>query len=137
YLFHSYDAATPLEEALEAMTRVVQSGKVRVAGCSNFTAEQLRSALELSQSDGLVRLEVIQPNYSLVCREIEQDLLPLCRAQGIAVVTYSPLGAGFLTGKYTPQRSAIPKGTRFDVIEGHADIYFNERNFRVVEQLRQ
>jgi aryl-alcohol dehydrogenase-like predicted oxidoreductase len=55
----------------------------------------------------------------------------------VAVVTYSPLGAGFLTGKYTPDRKAIPKGTRFDVIEGHADIYFSDRNFRVVERLRQ
>jgi aryl-alcohol dehydrogenase-like predicted oxidoreductase len=137
YLFHSYDANTHLEEALEAMTRVIQAGKVRVAGCSNFSAEQIRSALEISRQKSLARMEVTQPNYNLVCREIEQDLLPLCREHDVAVVTYSPLGAGFLTGKYTPDRKAIPKGTRFDVIEDHADIYFSERNFRVVERLRQ
>jgi aryl-alcohol dehydrogenase-like predicted oxidoreductase len=137
YLFHSYDSNTPLEEALEAMTRVIRAGKVRAAGCSNFSADQLRAALEISRQKGLARMEVTQPNYNLVCREIEQDLIPLCREQEVAVVTYSPLGAGFLTGKYTPDRKAIPKGTRFDVIEDHADIYFSERNFRVVERLRQ
>jgi aryl-alcohol dehydrogenase-like predicted oxidoreductase len=137
YLFHSYDPNTPLEEALEAMTRVIQAGKIRAAGCSNFAADQLRSTLQISRRNGLARMEVTQPNYNLVCREIEADLLPLCREQDVAVITYSPLGAGFLTGKYTPDRKAIPKGTRFDVIEDHADIYFSERNFRVVDRLRQ
>lgn len=136
YLFHSYDAETPLEEALEAMTAVVRSGKVRVAGCSNFSAPQLQASLDIGREMDLTRLAVIQPNYSLVCREIEVDLLPVCRREQIAVITYSPLGAGFLSGKYSPDRSTLPKGSRFDVIEGHADVYFSDRNFMVVERLR-
>ncbi len=136
YMFHSFDADTPLEESLTAMTEALRRGKVHAIGCSNFTADQLRSALEVSRRLGLQRLEAVQPNYSLVARDIEQDLLPLCRKEQVAAVTYSPLGAGFLSGKYTADRHAFPKGSRFHVIPAHADVYFSERNFRVVEQLR-
>jgi aryl-alcohol dehydrogenase-like predicted oxidoreductase len=135
YLFHSFDAKTPLEEGLEALTRAVEQGKVRVAGCSNFSATQVREGLAISSSRGLQRLEEVQPPYSLVERSIESDLLPLCAQEQIAVVSYSPLGAGFLSGKY--ERSSIPKGSRFDVIPGHADIYFTDQKFAIVERLRQ
>jgi aryl-alcohol dehydrogenase-like predicted oxidoreductase len=137
YMFHSFDPETPLEESLTAMTEAVRRGKVRTIGCSNFTADQLSSALEVSPRLGLQRLEAVQPNYSLVARDIEEDLLPLCRKEQVAAVTYSPLGAGFLSGKYTADRSAFPKGSRFHVIPAHADVYFSERNFGVVEQLRK
>ena len=136
YLFHSYDAGTPLAEAMEAMTEAVVSGAARVAGCSNFSYEQLRDAVRLSREQGLAPLEVMQPVYNLVRREIERDVLPLCRAEDIAPVTYSPLGAGFLTGKYTAG-TAAPAGTRFDVIPGHMKEYFSERNFRTVERLKE
>jgi aryl-alcohol dehydrogenase (NADP+) len=135
YLFHSYDRATPLDEAMGAMTEAARSGAVRAAGCSNFNFEQLREALALTGAHGLSRMEVIQPVYNLVRREIERDILPLCRENGIAPVIYSPLGAGFLAGKYAPG-SAPPKGARFDVIPGHADEYFSVRNFAIVERLR-
>jgi aryl-alcohol dehydrogenase-like predicted oxidoreductase len=137
YLFHSYDPAVSLEESLEAMDFVVKAGKVRVAGCSNFSLAQLREALEISQNRGLARLEVIQPIYNLAYPEIENDLLPFCRKEQIAAVTYSPLGAGFLSGKYSPDRNLFPKGTRFDVMPDHADEYFSETNFELVEHLRQ
>ncbi len=137
YLFHKYDPNVPLEEGLAALDQGEKSGKIRCSGCSNFSADQLSAALGLHREKGLPRLEVIQPIYNLACREIEDDLLPLCRQQKIGVVTYSPLGAGFLAGKYTTDHSRIPKGTRFDVIPGHVDIYFHERSFRVVERLRQ
>ena len=88
-----------------------------------------------SSSRGLQRLEEVQPPYSLVERSIESDLLPLCAQEQIAVVSYSPLGAGFLSGKY--ERRLIPKGSRFDVIPGHADIYFTDQKFAIVERLRQ
>jgi aryl-alcohol dehydrogenase-like predicted oxidoreductase len=136
-MFHSFDPQTPLEESLKAMMEAVRRGKVRALGCSNFTADQLVSALEVSQRLGLPRMEAIQPNYSLAARDIEHDLLPLCRKEQVAAITYSPLGAGFLSGKYTTDRDAFPKGSRFHVIPGHADVYFTERNFRVVEQLRK
>jgi aryl-alcohol dehydrogenase-like predicted oxidoreductase len=137
YLFHSFDATTPLAEGLEAMTLAVEQGKIRAGGCSNFSASQLEQSLDISKHGGCRRLEEIQPPYSLVARQIEADLLPLCEKERIGVVAYSPLAAGFLSGKYEPDRSAIPKGSRFDVIPGHADIYFNERNFDIVERLRR
>ncbi len=137
YLFHKYDPEVPLEEGLAALDRAEKSGRIRCSGCSNFSATQLSEGLELSRRNGLPRLGVIQPIYNLACREIETDLLPLCQRQEVGVVTYSPLGAGFLAGKYTADQAEIPKGTRFDVIPGHVDVYFRPRSFRVVEQLRQ
>jgi aryl-alcohol dehydrogenase-like predicted oxidoreductase len=94
----------------------------------------LTEALRLS-AGGMAPVETIQPVYNLVRREIESDILPLCAARGIAPVIYSPLGAGFLAGKYRPD-AAVPEGTRFQVIPGHADEYFSRRNFRIVEKLR-
>ena len=132
YLYHSFDANTPVEEAVEAMGEVLSSGLARVGGCSNYTGEQLEATLRAKRV-----FEFIESNYNLVAREIEQDILPLARRESIGVLTYSPLAAGFLTGKYTPDKTSLPKGTRFDVIPGHADVYFSERNFRWVALLRQ
>jgi len=129
---HSPDPSTPIQETLEALTREAEAGRVRVIGCSNYTAAQLREALDASAAEGYRRFEVVQPPYSLVLRDAEVDLFPLCRDEEVAVTSFSPLGAGFLTGKYTPSRSTIPQGSRFDVIPGHIDIYFSERNFRIV-----
>ena len=76
----------------------------------------------------------VQPPYNLVQRDIEAELLPLCAAENIGVISYSPLAAGFLTGKYRPGQP-IPSGTRFDVVPGHQDIYFTEHGFQVLQQL--
>lgn len=137
YLYHQFDAKTPGDEAAAAADECIRSGRVRAVGCSNYTGAQLQSALDASRSRGFARFEVIESNYNLAVRGIEQDVLPVAEKETIGVITYSPLGAGFLTGKYTADRSTFPKGTRFDVIPGHADVYFSERNFRVVEQLRE
>jgi len=134
--FHTWVGDTPLDEALGALDRVVQEGKVRAVGCSNWTAEQVAQALGRAEARGWARFEAVQPPYSLVRREIEADLLPLCADHGLGVVTYSPLGAGFLTGKYR-QDGPVPEGTRFDVIPGHQGLYFNDHCFRVMEGLRQ
>ena len=80
-------------------------------------------------------MEATQPNYNLVVRDIEEALLPLCAEHQIGVVSYSPLGAGFLTGKYRRQ-GPVPEGTRFDVIPGHQDIYFKDEYFDIIEGLR-
>jgi len=137
YLFHRYFAATPLEEAVAAMDAVVSSGLARAGGASNFNFEQLRDAVEISRRNGLRPFQVIENNYNLAAPDLARQILPLTRREHIGVLTYSPLGAGFLTGKYSPDRSAFPKGTRFDVVPGHADVYFSERNFRVVERLAE
>ncbi len=131
---HVWDESTPLEETLGALTTLVQQGKVRHIGCSNYSAPQLEAALALSNTAGFSRLVSVQPPYNLVQRNIEADLLPLCAAENIGVISYSPLAAGFLTGKYR-QGAAIPSGTRFDVIPGHQDIYFTEHGYQVLEKL--
>ena len=131
---HVWDESTPLEETLGALTTLVQQGKVRHIGCSNYSAQQLEAALALSNTAGFSRLVSVQPPYNLVQRNIEADLLPLCAAENIGVISYSPLAAGFLTGKYR-QGAAIPSGTRFDVIPGHQDIYFTEHGYQVLEKL--
>jgi aryl-alcohol dehydrogenase-like predicted oxidoreductase len=135
YLFHSFDDKTPLEEAVGAMDEAVKSGLIRCAGCSNFSGQQLRDALEISSRLQLARLEVIEAICNLAAREAETDLLPLCREEQIGFLGYSPLGAGFLSGKYTSDRNALPQGSRFHVIPGHVDVYFSESNFATVRQL--
>ncbi|MCX6623988.1 MAG: aldo/keto reductase [Acidobacteria bacterium] len=137
YLYHSFDASTPPEEAAAAMDEVLQSGLARAGGCSNYDAPQLRQALDVSRANGLRRFEVIQNNYNLAVPGIAGDLLPLCRREELGVLAYSPLGAGFLTGKYTPDRTNLPAGSRFHVIPGHVDVYFSDRNFRVVDRLHE
>ena len=76
----------------------------------------------------------MQPPYSLGLPDAERDIFPLCTREGVAVTPYSPLAAGFLAGKYTPDKSSFPKGTRYDISPGHADIYFSDRNFRIVDR---
>ena len=132
---HNWSENVPLEETLGALQHLVEQGKTRFVGCSNFTGEQLQQSLDLGESHGWTRLESVQPNYNLVTREIETDLLPLCDGEQIGVVTYSPLGAGFLTGKYR-EGHPPPSGTRFDVIPGHQDVYYSDTNFQAVETLR-
>ena len=131
---HVWDESTPLEETLEALTSLVQQGKVRNIGCSNYSAAQLAAALTLNRTAGLSRMVSVQPPYNLVQRAIEVDLLPLCESENVGVISYSPLAAGFLTGKYRPGAS-IPPGTRFDVIPGHQDIYFTDHGYEVLATL--
>ena len=108
YQCHRYDPATPLEETMEALTEVVRAGKARYIGFSDWSADQIRAALELP---GVERFVSSQPQYSPLWRRPEQDVIPLCRANGISQIVYSPLGQGVLTGKYRPG-AAPPADTR-------------------------
>jgi 1-deoxyxylulose-5-phosphate synthase len=135
FQLHSWDPQTPLEETLEALDTLVRQGKARYAGCSNFAAWQLCKALWRQDARGWARLESAQPVYNLAMRDLERELLPLCADQELGVITYSPLGAGFLTGKYR-QNEPVPSGTRFDIVPGHQDIYFNDASFQALERLR-
>ena len=136
YELHSPDETVPIDESLAVLDEAVGAGRIKTVGCSNFNAAQLREALDASARRGYARFEVIQPPYNLADPGAQDDLFPLCRREEVGITSYSPLAAGFLAGKYTPDRNAFPKGSRFDVIPGHADIYFNDRNFRNVERLR-
>lgn len=100
YQAHKDDESTPLEETLGAFARLIEQGKVRAIGASNYSAARLDAALATSARLGLPRFESLQPLYNLMDRTIEAELLPLCRAREIGVIPYSSLASGFLTGKY-------------------------------------
>lgn len=99
---HRFDNSLPLEETLRALEYVVQSGKVLYIGASNYAAWQVAKALGISDRRGWSRIDVIQPMYSLVKRQVEVEILPLAEAENIGVISYSPNGAGMLSGKYGP-----------------------------------
>ncbi len=130
YLLHKYDAATPLEESLSALSDAVANRLVRRAGCSNFTMAQLSRAIAFAE------ISVVEALYNLAVREIEVDLFPFCHQRGLTVISYSPLGAGFLTGKYL-RGAPVPKGSRFEVIPGHSDIYFSYHTFEIAARIGQ
>jgi aryl-alcohol dehydrogenase-like predicted oxidoreductase len=112
YQAHMFDAETPLDETLRAFDDLVHAGKVRYIGCSNYAAWQLALALGVSERAGLARYDCIQPRYNILYREIESELLPLCRDQGVGVIVYNPLAGGLLTGKHVRDQPPRP-GTRF------------------------
>ena len=104
YQCHRYDTDTPLEETMEALSRAVQSGKVRYVGFSEWPAERIQAALDLARSGSSVKFVSSQPQYSLLWRKPEEEVIPLCAANGIAQIVWSPLGQGVLSGKYDPDR---------------------------------
>ena len=136
YQVHSPDLETPIDETLGALDWIVQSGKARYIGCSNFQAWQLSKALWVSDRLRLARFDSVQPRYNILFREIEHELFPLCEDQGVGIIVYNPLAGGFLTGKH---RSNAPPAdnTRFAVAGGlYLDRYWNEKSFDAVERLR-
>ena len=104
YQCHRYDSGTPLEETMEALTRAVESGKTRYIGFSEWPADKIREAIDLSASRGFAKFVSSQPQYSLLWREPEDEVIPLCAANGISQIVWSPLGQGVLSGKYDPDR---------------------------------
>ncbi|MFZ4584408.1 MAG: aldo/keto reductase [Acidimicrobiia bacterium] len=111
YQVHCWDPFTALEDTLSTLDDLVREGKILSVGASNFAAWQLMKALGLSALHRWEPFVSLQPEYSLVTRDIERELLPLCRSEGLAVLPWSPLAGGFLTGKYTRDES-FPSGTR-------------------------
>ena len=115
YQAHRDDPSTPLEETAEAFDSLIRAGKVRVLGASNFSAARLAEALATSRRLGVARYESLQPHYNLLQRqEFEPELAPLCSAEGLGVIPYFALAAGFLTGKYRQPAdfSRSPRGAR-------------------------
>jgi aryl-alcohol dehydrogenase (NADP+) len=102
YQAHCWDSLTPLEETLAAFDALVRAGKVRYVGVSNFMGWQLQRAALLTRMHGWARITTLQPQYNLLAREIEWELVPVCLAEGIGLLPWSPLGGGWLTGKYHP-----------------------------------
>ena len=136
---HMPDYDTPLDETLRAMDDLVRQGKVRYLGCSNFRAFQLSKALWLSDKHGLARWDVIQPPFNLLARDIEYELLPLCIEEGVGVASFSPMAAGFLSGKHEKGKSPT-EGTRFAMSKQGFKYnlkFWNDLDFDAVEILKQ
>jgi|SRR5215203_3833910 len=131
YQLHTPDPQVPIEETLGALDELVNAGKVREIGCSNFSADQLREAEEATR-EGAARFASVQNEYSLLHREPEGDVLPECERLGIAFIPYFPLDNGLLTGKYRQGKDA-PAGSRLD--SGRGERLLTDRNLDVVERL--
>jgi aryl-alcohol dehydrogenase-like predicted oxidoreductase len=133
YQSHKDDPETPLEETLEAYDQLIKQGKVRAIGASNYSAARLAEALNVSKSNGLARYESLQPLYNLYDRAVyEDELEPLCIEEGIGVINFYSLAAGFLTGKYRSEDD-LSKSARGGTVKK----YLNERGFGIVEALDQ
>jgi aryl-alcohol dehydrogenase-like predicted oxidoreductase len=111
YWYHQPDGVTPVQETLEALNELVQSGKVRAIGASNFSAQQLEEADRVADGGSLTPFSAVQNEYSLLVRDAERDVLPACERLGIGFIPYFPLASGLLTGKYRRGQDA-PPGTR-------------------------
>lgn len=138
YQLHGPDAETPIDETLRALEDIVRAGKVRYIGCSNFLAYQVARAIGRSEVLGVARFDSVQPRYNLLFREIERELLPLCREEGIGVIPFNPIAGGLLSGKHNPE-AGPEEGSRFTLgtaADRYQDRYWHARMFETVEQLR-
>ncbi len=141
YQVHAFDALTPLEETLGSLDDLVRAGKINYLGLSNFTGWQLQRAVDLAERHHLAPPVTLQPQYSLLVREVEWELVPACVANGIGILPWSPLGGGWLTGKY--RRDEAPSGaTRLGEdpergMEAYGPRARDERTWRVVDAVRE
>jgi aryl-alcohol dehydrogenase-like predicted oxidoreductase len=136
YQLHFFDPDTPIDETFDALDHLVHSGKVRYVGCSNWSASQIALSLGRSQARDVVRFSSVQPRYNLLHRAPEEELFPLCIDQELGVFPYNPLAGGLLTAKYIRDRPP-PANTRFGLSPVYRDLYWNEREFEMVEAVEQ
>ena len=137
YQAHGFDSHTPIEETLKAFDDLIRAGKVRYIGCSNYPAWRLGQALAAADRLGLTRYQSLQPRYNLLYREIETELLPLARAEGLGVITYNPLAGGLLSGKYD-RNAGLQEHTRFTLgsaAERYQTRYWHAPYFDAVDAL--
>jgi aryl-alcohol dehydrogenase-like predicted oxidoreductase len=133
YQAHRFDVTVPIEDTLEALAKVVEQGKARYLGFSEWTPEQIRAGIEIAGPDLFVSS---QPQYSMLWQSPETDVFELCAANGIGQIVWSPLGQGLLTGKYRPGQAA-PEGSRFasDSMSGAKDVIWSEEALEAVQRL--
>jgi aryl-alcohol dehydrogenase-like predicted oxidoreductase len=139
YQAHAPDPDTPLEETLRAFDDLVAAGKVRYLGVSNHPAWQVALSLGVSDRLGLARFDCVQPRYNLLYRDIEAELIPLCRDQGLGVIPYNPLAGGLLSGKYATLEE-LPPGTRFTLGktgELYRERYWHRAHLETADNLRK
>jgi aryl-alcohol dehydrogenase (NADP+) len=133
YQIHRWDSSTPIEETLAALHDVVKAGKVRYIGASSMYAWQFARALYLADLRGWTRFISMQNHYNLVYREEEREMLPLCQAEGIGVIPWSPLARGFLAGNRTPDGGGETARAQNDPFADR--LYFQEHDFAVVDRV--
>lgn len=141
YQVHIWDPLTPIEETLGVLSDFVHEGLVNYVGCCNFTGWQLTLAQERAESLGLERMVTVQPQYSLLCRDIEAEVMGAVSLYDLGILAWSPLAFGMLTGKY--QRGGTgPKGARLtdvhpdDVMAKWKERNFNDRSFDIIEAVQ-
>jgi 1-deoxyxylulose-5-phosphate synthase len=136
YQCHAYDDGVPVEETLGALTEVVQAGKARVVGVSNWSGDQIRNAVELAHEHGFAKIVSSQPEYSLVHRDPEQDVIPASRENGVSQIVYSPLAQGLLTGKYRPGEPVADDSRAATRRDGSIWEYLTDDALERVQRLR-
>ncbi len=134
YYIHHVDIQTPLEEMLRAFDDLVRQGKILYTACSNYEAWRLMEALWLSDSHGWARFAAYQPQYSLVVRDIDEEIVPACEAKGLGVVAWSPLASGYLAGKYKPG-DLKADGTRSSEGWGFQGRFFARNHAEILQAL--
>ena len=134
YQIHSWDGSVQIEETLRTLDDLVRAGKVRYLGASNFDAWQLCRANDVAEMRGWEAFVSVQPEYNMLAREIEKELLPYCEWSGVGLLPYFPLAGGFLTGKYT-RGEAPPAGTRGQRSQ-YVQQFLKPENFDVLDRLR-
>jgi len=141
YQTHFPDSSVPIEETARALDDLVHQGKVRYLGCSNYPAWMVANALWTADKHGLARFDCVQPRYNLLYREIEHELLPLCRFHGVGVIPYNPIAGGFLSGKYKSDALSFVD-TRFGFLSGRTrniyhGRYWHDAQFTAVSHLQE
>jgi len=134
YMVHRPDSVTPIEETLRALNELVNAGKVRYLGTSNFAAWEMCEADWIATNAGLNRFVCIEPEYSLLRRDVEPELVPFCEQYHVGMTPFYPLAGGFLTGKY--QRGVdAPAGTRLAIAANQGDRWLTDANFDAIERI--
>lgn len=136
YQMHGWDATVPIEETMEALAGFVRAGKVRYIGCSNYTGSQIVEAQWAAARQNGIPFISLQPRYSLISREIEDDVLPACARHGLGTLIYSPLGGGVLTGKYKPGEKPAAD-TRMARWGDRAAGALTDRNYAIVSEVEK
>ncbi|MDB5084712.1 MAG: aldo/keto reductase [Bacilli bacterium] len=140
YQVHAWDSKTPLEETLGTLNDLVRRGGVRYLGASNFRGWQLQKSIDLSNAKGWEAFSCLQPQYNLLCRAPEWELLQVCQNEGLGVIPWSPLRGGWLSGKFQRGMTEPPKGSRVSIAQDKGwsetwDRYNNEHTWQVIDAL--
>jgi len=131
---HRWDPTFETPASFAALDQLLRNGKVRMPGASNFTSHQLRNTIYQQQQEGFQPFRYVQNNHNLAISDIDNDFRDICVKHEIEIVTYSPLGAGFLTGKH---QQGVIGGSRFDLLPAHQNIYFQESAQRSLAKLQE